>query len=121
MEEKLKNLFDKAKDEFLCSEYKRIEEIIENLNVIVPVDISKAEKNKSKTDVDRIESYMPLLQEWMLKLKDKRDFIAQKLFAKVIIESNNKLQNAFSEEAMNEYANKFQKMVDEKSKEYERM
>ena len=72
-------------------------------------------------DVDKIERYMSVVQEFLQYLKDKRDFIVVKTIAKKISETNDKMLHKFSEEGINNQLDAFQKKIDKKSREYERM
>lgn len=118
MDKKIEEFFGITNDAKDKDVYLKTQDQIGHLIASVNNGISKA---KSKVDVDKIETYMSVVQEFLQYLKDKRDFIVIKAIAKKISETNDKMLHKFSEEGINNQLDAFQKKIDKKSREYERM
>ena len=89
----------------------KTQKILEDINTFVQNDIMKAQLHPSKELIAHIETYMPIVQEFFVALKDKKDFIIMKGVAKTLPNIEN----------IEKQYKRFQDKINNKSKEYERM
>lgn len=121
MDKNVETFFEKLGDENIKEQYMETQKILEDINTFVQNDIMKAQLHPSKELINRMETYMPVVQEFFLALKDKKDFIIMKGFAKTLQSMNKKIVDSFSNENMEKQYKRFQDKINNKSKEYERM
>lgn len=94
MDKNIEALFEKlGLSENIKKKYVQTQKMIDDISTYVKNDIEDVRVHKNKESVERIENYMPIVQDFIKIIADKREFIIIKEIAKELQKANNEIES----------------------------